>query len=1413
MPIPEERLYNPERANRWFAVSSVLMTASIGWMIYVDYARPWHGHQDAYAVSKATLAHLDYLDSTRQERVQQIDEARARWQDQLTLLQKSHGPKLESLREQLASADLAFRKANGPFSSAGQLLEVTRDRYEKVLGQFGESHPLTQEAHRNLREEEELVDGLRKDKEQWEDERKHVEAEIKRLEAGARDAEKRLRDLEQVAASALQKDQQFRGVLTDHGLLGGIPVVRAIINMPLLDFSSPKGTPGRYQVNQLVLPDVRQQLNYLESYTTDRCTTCHVGIADPEFSKDRLARKLERSLPGINEALQRMSEPPFEPPPPPVLEGEGKAPLPIGAVTEHWNELTAAQQNAYFDALLELVNRYLKLSGRKTIKLGQPLLAHPNLELYVTVDSPHPMAKMGCTACHEGNPQETDFVLAAHSPPTHELEEQWADQYYVRRAGIPNSTFETVRHYWDRPMHVPRHTEASCAKCHTEISDITMFQGKRHGSRINLGRHLFTTVGCVNCHVVDDLPGARKVGPDLSQVAAKLKPEFVQQWAYFPQKFRPSTLMPHFFAQENNGPNSANQFDTRPLLRTETEVAAISQYLFAVSKDFKPLDKPTEVTGDSARGRELFRQVGCLGCHANLAEHGEEWITRDLMHRLGLDEQTAAFRYKGMTYEERVRYAMEHFPAETESIFEPEKAAFDPDKPYTPPVFSRVGPELSGVGSKVSFEWLYSWLSDPTRYAPDTKMPNLRLSPAEAADIAAYLMGLKNDAFQQRAFELSPERRVMADDLIFSLLAAQRSERRSRAIMNDEGGELTRMLVDLIKGSLQQRAYDVVSGMSLEEKKLTFLGNKMISHYGCYACHKINGFEETTPPGTNLTTWAQKPVSQLDFAFYDDAFHHMRGEKEKVFGHLYPLYADDLNQWSPGDNPEEQITHTHAAFAKHKLRNPRIWDREKIKRPYDKLKMPNFYFTDREAEALTTYLLSRVSPRVSDKLKIKYEVDALGPIARGRNLTRELNCVGCHQIEENAPAIQQYFRRKIGGRLAFDAANAPPLLWGEGAKVQHNWFHRFLQQVEPLRPWLAVRMPSFHVTGQQATGLVEYFAALSRQDAKNLTKLLAPVAEYRSKAKAAAGETGAGKPADSAGEPGSGPEATGADWYLQENLQPVATTLRRWAVERRVMRPSDVDMLRNPPERVRTAHETLLRRLEFIRGLYDVPYPFVEPPRPFSGAQRFELGGRFFNDMGCLKCHVFGNMLPGPAKTTDDFVQTYRLDGVRGEGDQAVAFLNGMPHPVGSVIDGHTLISAANTYYDSGDVETKAVVEGPGSGGEKERIMLQAASAPNLALTYQRLRRQWVYQWMLEPQLIQPGTKMPQNFPEGKSPYEGDAKYPGTGADHINLLVDYLYDAGATNTRSPLPKIPAAAKAEEFDEEGGEKKKEEFIED
>ncbi|HXV19215.1 MAG TPA: c-type cytochrome, partial [Candidatus Omnitrophota bacterium] len=63
--------------------------------------------------------------------------------------------------------------------------------------------------------------------------------------------------------------------------------------------------------------------------------------------------------------------------------------------------------------------------------------------------------------------------------------------------------------------------------------------------------------------------------------------------------------------------------------------------------------------------------------------------------------------------------------------------------------------------------------------------------------------------------------------------------------------------------------------------------------------------------------------------------------------------------------------------------------------------------------------------------------------------------------------------------------------------------------------------------------------------------------------------------------------------------------------------------------------------------------------------------------------------------------------------------------------------------------------------------------APDLALSKDRLKPDWVKKWILDPQALQEGTMMPGFFPDGQSPLPdvlgGDAQ------EQVEAIRDYLY--------------------------------------
>src|SRR5262249_48091805 len=157
-----------------------------------------------------------------------------------------------------------------------------------------------------------------------------------------------------------------------------------------------------------------------DSYSVDRCTTCHIAIDRADASMETFVAKAETALQTINERRVKSGEKPLvvslpkeeaepahgehrEHPAAPtkaaaVEPGETK----VAGETATWppfDQMPTAQKKTYAKALVNTLNVYLDEAGRANLTVGQPLWAHPRLDLFVSPDSPHPMSKMGCTSC------------------------------------------------------------------------------------------------------------------------------------------------------------------------------------------------------------------------------------------------------------------------------------------------------------------------------------------------------------------------------------------------------------------------------------------------------------------------------------------------------------------------------------------------------------------------------------------------------------------------------------------------------------------------------------------------------------------------------------------------------------------------------------------------------------------------------------------------------------------------------------------------------------------------------------------------------------------------------------------------------------------------------------------------------
>ncbi|TVP98257.1 MAG: DUF1080 domain-containing protein [Planctomycetaceae bacterium] len=115
-------------------------------------------------------------------------------------------------------------------------------------------------------------------------------------------------------------------------------------------------------------------------------------------------------------------------------------------------------------------------------------------------------------------------------------------------------------------------------------------------------RLLVNALGCAACHAISDQPAnpTDAVGPDLSEVAGRVRAEHLVDFIASPHDIKPGTTMPDPWA------------GYEPAERRQA-AEAITQFLLAVGP---PLVDEVGEESAAERGESLFHTIGCVACHA-----------------------------------------------------------------------------------------------------------------------------------------------------------------------------------------------------------------------------------------------------------------------------------------------------------------------------------------------------------------------------------------------------------------------------------------------------------------------------------------------------------------------------------------------------------------------------------------------------------------------------------------------------------------------------------------------------------------------------------------------------------------------------------------------------------------------------
>ena len=268
-------------------------------------------------------------------------------------------------------------------------------------------------------------------------------------------------------------------------------------------------------------------------------------------------------------------------------------------------------------------------------------------------------------------------------------------------------------------------------------------------------------------------------------------------------------------------------------------------------------------------------------------------------------------------------------------------------------------------------------------------MPNLQLSPQDAADIASWLLSVPGEwpvTTEVLALD-SKEVKTAVDDLVKLYVS------KSGSFKLADGKSVAKSLSEVDK---------FVTEELKTEDKLMYLGEKTISRMGCFGCHTIPGFENAKPIGTALNDWGIKNPARLDY------------------GHIAEYLTDqppDMDGTRDGTDGfyQEKIHHeTRMGFLYQKLHRPRSYDylkkSEKYKAWDDRLRMPQFAWANnpKAIEEVMTFVLGLTSEKISAKyLPSIHTTPERTAIAEGSKVLNRFNCAGCHVLEMPKFTINQ----------------------------------------------------------------------------------------------------------------------------------------------------------------------------------------------------------------------------------------------------------------------------------------------------------------------------------------------------------------------------------------------------------------------
>jgi len=1033
MLATDKNFYDLKKVHVVFAISTFALMAVTVWMFAADHNDEWREHQSVMNRINAAQTELTILEAeaapivgrSYSERVSNLVDGKS-YSDAVDLVQKAiaaeeialgdQEQELQPLRDKLATAERAF-------DLASREARITRAERDVAAANHG----------LGVRDKvgKELLAGLLARLDDWKQKVAKIELDVETNQRDVNAAKKALgkktaaRDELQAELKMLQADiDLMHGSLNQiapDGLL--MSLKHKVMEWPIVD-----GFNSHHRLANDWLPDLKVTLGMATTARYDRCRSCHVGI-DNVLAGNKPAYPFGKAdSDDINEWVKQNKFPhPYATHPNPDLFLTAASPHPRGTFgctichdgdgsgtsfqnAEHGpnspyqHEVWKDDHNYHPNHHWELPMLPKRLQEATCLKchhqvdeLGiNPKFGNsaPNLyEGYQLIQS------YGCFGCHEIRGFDGDKSIGPDlrlepdytALTTQFLNDPWfkklADRSEPFVAPVKRMTIEEILAasvaVRNNPAETADEQQALRAAIDAELKSLAHAVAANPEEAVTKRNRLMALSAAdklfsnslieeqprlsAGSHALAgelknvDHPGRyRKVGPSLRHIAAKTSGAWIEFWTEEPKRFRKKTRMPQFFKLTNQQDAHAKKF-------MPVELAGISHYLGTKSQPIDLEQPAAKYVPDPVRGQQAFAEKGCLACHQHdkfpkaIATFGPN-LTKE---HLKIASVT--------TLQGKVKRGEETVNIET----------INPDSP--------------------GFKWLYTWILDPERYHARTKMPNLFVDETvtadndPAADIAAFL--LMGGMGEYKSAQVGNE---ALDELILTYL-------KKALPIEDAENTLKTGKYPIAKEKIKGDEIELAGDGDWHSRKLSYVGRRTISQYGCYGCHDIPGFERARPIGTTLQDWGRKDPHKLAPEHIHEWLAH-HGEPDGSSTHH--RVADLFKRGRSGEFQTRQaedaalssvyfydslIHHGRDGFLWQKLRQPRSYDYEKteIKGYDERLRMPKFPLNEDEIEKIATFVLGLVADPPAEE----YLYAPTGDRIQGEQLLQKYNCVGCHMID------------------------------------------------------------------------------------------------------------------------------------------------------------------------------------------------------------------------------------------------------------------------------------------------------------------------------------------------------------------------------------------------------------------------------